>query len=605
MKTSFQAPDHQRLEDLFQRLTREQAFSQLRKPWGTMASLATDEQGRSTLGWVEVVPALLREPDLLTQVEQEAQSIWKQGIRHIIWAGMGGAIRPVEVLCKMGFGQDSQGIRIYPLEGTDPLVALYAIARAKQVPLPTTAQEWSQLLEDVLMIAATLSPTSAEALLHLEWFCDLLKETQRDLESHVLVLARAGSRLDTFAGEQLLPTLPILLSPQHPLEGCMSAPGTRVFLLPIALHWACGTAQGFLASVLRQAWAWYDLSLAERQPEHHAFVRLACLLYQASTSGSCRLLLDLPPAWQPLFPWIEQVLEQSTGKGGKGLVVFPPQTLNEEGPGYQPDALARVRLVNHPNTRTQAGIISLFHPSFALLASDDPQERLVALAASFLGWQLTMAVYSYLADIPFGTEPAVERAKALTRQLQAVADPFEDRRAHSLVALPQESGAAASIAHVLAPMVAQGTLRYLDVSFHGPTFTILRELLERFADLLGPRLLGVPAKVRRTPEAYHLSEQCQLDGPSLLSLRLFVRHGTPADLPPAHTSFFQAQAVAAWMAMREARRSCFLLTVDASQAPVDEVLMDFFVLLLIEVAGVCARHEALLPQEEVPDVVHP
>src|SRR6266516_5970588 len=112
-----------------QKLIEEDAIGQLHRRDGLMATLGS-EDGALKLDWVEGVARLLADPKMLEEVEAEAKDIWQRGIRHIIWAGMGGSVLTVRVLCDLGFfsGQDSsissqqiqKSISIYPLTSTDP-----------------------------------------------------------------------------------------------------------------------------------------------------------------------------------------------------------------------------------------------------------------------------------------------------------------------------------------------------------------------------------------------------------------------------------------------------------------------------------------------------
>jgi hypothetical protein len=104
-----------------QQLIKDDAVGQLRKPQGLMATLG-NEDGALKLDWVEGVQRLLADNAMLEQVEAEARALWQRGIRHIIWAGMGGSIMAVRVLTDLGFcsGRDGGHVTIHPLDSTDP-----------------------------------------------------------------------------------------------------------------------------------------------------------------------------------------------------------------------------------------------------------------------------------------------------------------------------------------------------------------------------------------------------------------------------------------------------------------------------------------------------
>jgi len=319
-------------------------------------------------------------------------------------------------------------------------------------------------------------------------------------------------------------------------------------------------------------------------------VRLAAALSTASVDGACRLLLDLPRPWRPLLAWIEQLMEESLGKGGKGVVVFDDQPLNPRAPGYRTEGTVRVRMVAAAATPDGDGVFTLAQPS---LAAADPSGRLAAAATSFLGWQLTMALFGYLHDITFAGQPAVENYKARARVLREEDAPLQAAVERNqgvaegpltLLAPPgQGSGGdpAARVAAALQEMLADGDARrrlgYLDVTMNGELPAGWAPVLHAALRTLGPTTLGVPARLRRAPAAYHSTEQGEMDGPPyLVSLRLFARGHEQIVLGAYTDTFLQAQAVGTWQAMIEQGRACFLLIVDGNGTRASAALNAFF-----------------------------
>src|SRR6266699_1300682 len=306
-----------------QQLIKDYAVRQLRKPEGLMATLGS-EDGALKLDWVEGVQRLLADNTMLEQVEAEAREIQGRGIRHIIWAGMGGSIMAVRVLTDLGFcsGRDEGHVTIYPLDSTDPAALneiVRKIAKAKNLALPTgeeaSVQTFLQmLLDDILMIGVSMGMTSEEPITHLEWFTELLQQAGLRPAKHLLIMTLPGSYLDRFAHEQQAPSLPLQLDRGTGTGGRMSAPTTRVFLLPAALYLTrLSGASGQLRSVLQHAWDEYYLALATSRPAEHPFVQLAAALSAASRDGACRLLLGMPEGWQAFVSWLEQLMEESLG----------------------------------------------------------------------------------------------------------------------------------------------------------------------------------------------------------------------------------------------------------------------------------------------------
>jgi len=578
------------------RLIAEDAVGQLRRREGRMAHFGS-EDGVLKLDWVEGVTRVLADDNTLAQVEAEARAIWRQGVRHVIWAGMGGSVITVHVLVDLGLCQgneDENAVAIYPLDSTDPAALnniVRRIAHAKNVALPpddarepADAAMLHALLQDVLMVGVSMGMTSEEPITHLEWFAALVARAGLRPDERMLVMTLPTSYLDRFAQERGVPRRPLQLDGGTGTGGRMSAPTTRVFLLPAALSLAGAAPDtGRLRQVLTRAWAAYDLTLAANDPAAHPFVRLAAALSAASRDGACRLLLDLPRAWRPLLAWIEQLMEESLGKGGKGIVVFDDQPLNPHAPGYRASGTLRVRVTPDPDTPTDTDDpFVLTQP--ILTDGADRVERLAAVAASFLGWQLCMALFGYLHDITFAGQPAVENYKARARVLRAQDTPLQ-------VALEQYQGVtdgpltlltppareevgppgdtpAARIADALQQAVAatgNRRLGYLDLTMNGELPAGWTPLLHDAARTLGPTALGVPARLRHAPAAYHSTEQGEMDGPPyLVSVRLIARGHEVSVLGAYTDTFLQAQAVGAWQAMIEQGRACFLLIVDGT-----------------------------------------
>ncbi len=609
-------------------LVEDDAVGQLRRRDGLMATLGS-EDGALKLDWVEGVARLLADPAQLEEVEAEARDIWQRGIRHMIWAGMGGSVIAVRVLCDLGFcsSGDKGQVTIYPLDSTDPAALneiVRKIAKAKNLALPTGEESSNPtflraLLADVMMVGVAMGMTSEEPITHLEWFTDLLKQAGLRPAEHLLVMTLPGSYLDRFAHEQQAPSRPLQPDGGTGTGGRMSAPTTRVFLLPAALYLTTHfpAQSGQLRSVLQHAWDEYDLELATSHPTEHPFVQLGAALSAANLDGACRLLLRMPEGWQAFVSWLEQLMEESLGKGGKGVVVFDDQTLNQAAPGYEQGGMLYVRVVTEA---TQAGEDQLFLLSQPSLASKEPHDRLAALAASFLGWQLSMALYGYLQRITFAGQPAVENYKSRARALRTQQDPLQvvsnwspalqdgiltllvpqwamsqDAQLHidpqrgdseTPGQEPALSLTASAFARALQEAAStddtqrypQGvSLRYLDLTVNGEAQRSLLAVLDKHVHIIGNKLLGIPVKLRKAPADYHSTEQSEMDGPpSLVSLRIVARNSEACLLGSYTTTFLHAQAVSTWQAMMELGHPCFLLVIDGFLDDAIEPLSTFF-----------------------------
>ena len=610
------------------RIIQEDAVGQLLRREGLMAELGS-EDGALKLDWVEGVPRLLANPTLLEEVEDEARQLWERGIRHIIWAGMGGSVIAVRVFTDLGFcsGNDEQHFTLYPLDSTEPATLnaiVWKIAASKNLPLPATGdapdpQYIGALLDDVMMIGVSMGMTSEEPITHLEWFADLLKQAGLVEAQHMLVMTLPGSYLDNFARQRGVPTRSLQLDGGTGTGGRMSAPTTRVFLLPAALYLTrlpitsnlprlssetptgeledhfsssqSGRKAGLLETVLLLAWGEYNPELAAARPAASAFVQLAAALSDASINGRCRMLLHMPRPWRAFVPWVEQLMEESLGKGGKGVVVFEDQTPNTQAPGYRPAGLLRVNVETDIVQAREQHVFLLYQP---LLASEEPRRKLVALTASFLEWQLTMALYGYLHRIPFAGQPAVENYKTRAKSLRAMDDPLQAVRnwnatttdGNVTLLAPQALNIQGTPAFVYAQTLREflatqqeqvEIVSYLDFTCNGEMEPRILQLIDRHMHAVGNTLMGVPVKLRRAPAAYHSTEQSEMDGPPhLVSLRLLIQNHEATIIGTYTDTFLRAQAVSTWQAMIENGRTCLLMILEGGVDSINEALEGFF-----------------------------
>lgn len=579
--------------DLLARLETEGAIGQLRQRAGLMRQLGS-EDGSPMLDWVDAVQRLLADPDTLEGIEREARALLDRGVRHLIWSGMGGSVLTVQVLRALGFCDEV--LAIHPLDSTDP-EALNALVRrladAKHIGSLATDDGSDgerargtlvrTLFADVVMVAVAMGKTSEESISHLEWFGALLREGGLDPADHVLVMSIPASYLEQYVVAHGLPHLPLQLDVGHGTPGRMSAPATRVFLLPVALELAAhGASVGSLRALLQKAWATYDLDGATVHPRAHPFVQLAVTLAATATNGACGLLFALPPDLDALRWWTEQLMEESLGKGGKGIVVFADQAL-PGADGARPPALPFVRVQVLTAALAAAGAASSAPGTFTLhqplLVAEAREDRLAGVAAVFLGLQLTTALYAYLWGIPFAGQPAVEAYKGRARELRAADDPLRiamaatvAHTAGQLTVLPpprsaDTTGGESPAQLVAAALASQPT--YLDLTINGEISKEDASALEAQLRALGNDTLGIPVKLRRAPASYHSTEQSEMDGPAgLVSVRALAGDSSSSLLGSYDATFLRAQAVGTWLAMNEQGRTCFLLVYDG---PRDEL----------------------------------
>src|SRR5439155_11673129 len=211
-------------------------------------------------------------------------------------------------------------------------------------------------------------------------------------QEHIRVMTLPGSYLDRFAEARGARRVPIQLDGASGTPGRMSAPATRVFLLPAALRLLAGSAQAprgaaLLEPVLRLihglAGVEGALDPASRQQRVRAdpFIRLGAIVAARARAGKNQVALVAAPDWRGFEPWLEQLVEESLGKGGKGFCLFY---------GDQDwSTLGTEPLV------VGLGAGSTGDAALHLPRAESAAERLALVGALCLGFERTIATYGY------------------------------------------------------------------------------------------------------------------------------------------------------------------------------------------------------------------
>ncbi|GAG22704.1 unnamed protein product, partial [marine sediment metagenome] len=163
------------------------------------------------------------------------------------------------------------------------------------------------------------------------------------------------------------------------------------------------------------------LERAQGMFDHHQAMKdaldLGLLMGRSALAGRDKLTLTFSPQLEPLGPWIEQLVGESTGKGGRGIVPVIGET--ELSAEHYPDDRIFVDAALRGDAREdydQAKRLNQLeqngHPVAALRVDD-----VLDVGAEFLRWQVATAIAaSVMAVNPFD-EPDVNATKQATSQI--------------------------------------------------------------------------------------------------------------------------------------------------------------------------------------------
>jgi hypothetical protein len=500
------------VEEVVERLVAEDVLGQLLERRRPMAELAT-EGGRVRLDWVDAMPRWLADGGGPARIEQIADRVLGDS-EALLWCGMGGSVMAVRAMLALGLPAD-QPVRVVPIDSTDPRALNAALHAAG--PRRTAA------------IGVSMGLTSEEPLSHLRWLADRSIGCARRT-----VMTVPGSMLEQYAGVSGLPTVPLQPDGADGTPGRMSAPGTHVFLLPALLAAGGGTAlRDAIDAAAHRHTVVSGMTADERARvlAEHPAAALAARLHLELQEGRDKALLVAGPTTEALGPWVEQLVEESLGKAGRGLLVFP---------GQSPTLLA-----DPPTDCFLLRVEDAVRPDWSA-------DGIAELAELFAGWTLAVALLGYLQGIPFVGQPAVEGYKMHAREL---------RDAPGSLVLPDGPSPKDAVARVR-DRLADDPRGYLDVTLNADEATPGWDATARAARRLANDVLHRPGKARIAPRHYHSTEQAQVDGPrGVHSLRVALQRTEAVRLGDYDTRYLHAQAIGAARAMAEAGRPVELVVL--------------------------------------------
>ncbi|WP_217184177.1 glucose-6-phosphate isomerase [Streptomyces sp. AC495_CC817] len=331
--------------------------------WGADA----ESEAAVRLGWVEAVSV---SRPLVPEIEELRAALASQGVTRVVLAGMGGSSLAPEVIAQ------TAGVDLTILDSTAPGQVLAALDEG---------------LQDTVLVVSSKSGSTVETDSQRRTFEAAFRDLGIDPVDRIVVVTDPGSPLEASAREA-----GYRVFTADPNVGGRYSALTAFGLVP------AGLAGAPIDELLDEAEASL-LEVAVDSAENPA-LRLAAAIAATSPRRDKLGLVTDGTHIQGLPDWIEQLIAESTGKEGTGIlpVVLLPVSPELEA---KPADLQVVRLVDDANE---------FH-----LRERHEGEILVSgtLGAQFIVWEYATAIAGYLLGINPFDQPDVESAKVAARGL--------------------------------------------------------------------------------------------------------------------------------------------------------------------------------------------
>lgn len=355
--------------------------------WARDPSLWTDTTEDDWLGWLHIADEQLKTVKRFTNFSAEVKDA---GFSHVLLLGMGGSSLCPEVLSK-SFRQQDGFPEFHVLDSTDP-------AQLKSF-------ENRIDLAKTLFIVSSKSGTTLEPNIFKQYFFERAKDAVGTAAaSRFIAITDPGSKLREEAEHESFRKI---------FLGVPSIGGRYSALSDFGL--APAAAMGvdvtkFLERTIPMVRACGDAS-ARNNPG----VILGALLGIAHNHGRGKLSIIASPGIYDLGAWLEQLIAESTGKNGKGVVPVDREPIGPADIYGDDRVFAYLRLESAPDKSQDAAINQLIdagHPLVMISVAE-----VYDLGQEFFRWEIATAVAGSIIGINPFDQPDVEASKVATRKL--------------------------------------------------------------------------------------------------------------------------------------------------------------------------------------------
>jgi glucose-6-phosphate isomerase len=407
------------------------------------------EEITNRLGWLRSPFAM---PERLPEIDAFVEGVRAEGFRFALLLGMGGSSLAPEVFRRV-FGVAEGFPDLAVLDSTDPGVVLGFAERLD--PRRT------------LFIVSTKSGGTVETFSFLRYFYNLAAEKLGAEEAgrRFVAITDPGSALAELAAEHRF---------RHTFLNDPEVGGRYSALSFFGLVPAALIGMDVRRLLERAADAAGREFSGERGAEGVGGAGLGALMGELAVRGRDKLTFVFSPRIAPFGDWVEQLIAESTGKEGKGILPIVGEPLGDPEAYGSDRCFVRLRLGDDRTGEEQLeALAEAGHPVIDL-GLEDPYD----LGGQCFFWEMATAVAGVRLGINPFDQPDVESAKVLARRMIAA---YREKGA-----LPPEAPALASP----------------DISVYGPVRAQEPgECLMAFLGQAGPgAYVAIQAYLRPSPE---------------------------------------------------------------------------------------------------------
>jgi transaldolase/glucose-6-phosphate isomerase len=364
----------------------------MRRIWRKDAALWKGEEAhqkiiKNALGWLTVPDMMIGVEDDLVQFADRIRNV--REFKHVMVCGMGGSSLCPEVL-RQTFGKQEGYPELLVLDSTDP-------------------DAFSDIADQIdithcLFIISSKSGTTTEPLVFYKYWYDQVGRRKENPGECFVAVTDPGTLMEQMATEDKFKR--IFLNPAD-IGGRYSAL-SYFGMVPAALMGL--DVKKLLDRAERVVHACASVVPAADNPG----ARLGAIMGECAKAGRDKLTIITDPKISSFGLWVEQLLAESTGKDGKGIVPVAGETLGSPSV-YGDDRLFVYVAVGKPDSETEAKLKALEaagHPVVYRTLTD-----LYDLGEEFFLWEIATAFAGWRLGINPFDQPNVQESKDATKEL--------------------------------------------------------------------------------------------------------------------------------------------------------------------------------------------
>jgi transaldolase/glucose-6-phosphate isomerase len=366
-----------------------QSSGGMKRLWQRDSSLWTGADEAQWLGWLDIVEEQIAQRDQLRKLAEDVRSA---GFKHLLLLGMGGSSLCPEVL-QMTYGTLPGFPELHVLDSTDP-------AQVK-------AFESKIDISKTLFIVSSKSGSTLEPNIFKQYFFERTKQAvgADKAGSHFIAVTDPGSKMQRVAeGDHF----------RHIFFGRPAIGGRYSALSNFGMVPAA--AMGLdIRKFLDRTGEMVRACGREISVDENPGATLGIILGTAAKAGHDKITIITSKGISDVGAWLEQLIAESTGKMGKGLIPVDRERLAAPEAYGHDRIFAYLHREGDADQEQDAQITALEkagHPVVRIVVAD-----VYDLGQEFFRWEIATAVAGSILEINPFDQPDVEASKIATRTL--------------------------------------------------------------------------------------------------------------------------------------------------------------------------------------------